>query len=159
MKKGKLITWVNYGYILASVVFCIIAWPLSAKLSFAQIQPIASAISTFSGILFGFVLGSLTLIASAKDNTLIKNISKTGYLKKVTEEMHSTMGWLLLVCIIFIILLFFPDTLKFKFPLVENAQEHTYAQLLLQVGVFSLLITFKKFYTTWSSLKDITKLM
>ncbi|HGD7406135.1 TPA: hypothetical protein ACI7AC_004653 [Escherichia coli] len=159
MKKGKLITLYSYGYNLASAVFCIIAWPLSAKLNFAQIQPIASAVSTFSGILFGFVLGSLTLIASARDNTLIRNIGKTGYLKKLTEEMHSTMGWLLSVCIIFIILLFSPDTLKFKFPLVKDADEHTYAQLLLQVGIFFLLITFKKFYTTWSRLKDITRLM
>lgn len=159
MKKEKLKKLANIAYVLASVVFCIIAWPLSAQLSFAQIQPIASAISTFAGILFGFVLGSITLIASAKDNTLIKNIGKTGYLKKFTEEMHSTMGWLLSVCIIFIILLFFPDVITFKFPFVPDAKEYTYAQLLLQLGIFVLLITFKKFYITWLRLKDITKLM
>jgi DNA integrity scanning protein DisA with diadenylate cyclase activity len=159
MKKEKLKKLANKAYIVASFIFCIVAWPLSAQLSFTQIQPIASAISTFAGILFGFVLGSITLIASAKDNTLIRNIGKTGYLKKFTEEMHSTMGWLLSVCIIFIILLFFPDVLTFKFPFVSEAQDHTYAQLLLQLGIFVLLITFKKFYITWLRLKDITKLM
>jgi len=159
MNKERLKKLANSAYILSSAIFCIIAWPLFAKLTFAQIQPIASAISTFSGILFGFVLGSITLIASAKDNTLIKNIGKTGYLKKFTEEMHSTMGWLLSVCIIFIVLLFFPDSLKFKFPFVTTNQEYAYAQLFLQLGIFILLITFKKFFTTWLRLKDITKLM
>ncbi len=159
MKKENLKNLASYAYILASAIFCIVALPLSVRLTFTQIQPIASAISTFAGILFGFVLGSITLMASAKDNTLIKNIGKTGYLRRFTEEMHSTMGWLLSVCIIFIVLLFFPDTLKFRIPYITKDVECTYAQLLLQLGIFVLLITFKKFYITWLRLKEITKLM
>ncbi|HGH0736997.1 TPA: hypothetical protein ACJHGZ_005506 [Klebsiella pneumoniae] len=159
MKKENLKILANYAYILASAAFCIVVLPFSVRLTFAQIQPIASAISTFAGILFGFVLGSITLMASAKDYTLIKNIGKTGYLRRFTEEMHSTMGWLLSVCIIFIVLLFFPDTLKFKIPYITKNAEYTYAQLLLQLGIFVLLITFKKFYITWLRLKEITRLM
>jgi len=159
MKKENLKILANYAYILASAAFCIVVLPFSVRLTFAQIQPIASAISTFAGILFGFVLGSITLMASAKDNTLIKNIGKTGYLRRFTEEMHSTMGWLLSVCISFIVVLFFPDTLKFKIPYITKNAEHTYAQLLLQLGIFVLLITFKKFYITWLRLKEITRLM
>ena len=159
MTMEKIKKWADLAYVIASAVFCIIAWPISGKLTFSQIQPIASAVSTFAGVLFGFVLGSITLIASAKDNTLIKNISKTGYLKKLTEGMHTTMGLLLAVCIIFIILLFFPDSFTYTFPFVKGAEKHTYAQLLLQVGIFFLLLTFKNFYITWVRLKQITKLM
>lgn len=149
----------SVAYTIAAFCICIVSWPLTIKLGAAQLQPIASAISTFAGILFGFVMASVTLIASAKDNTLIKNLSKTGYLKTLTEKMHTTMGYLLAVCFVFIIILFFPDTLKFKLPFVNDATEHTYSQLILQIGLFLLLITFKNFYQTWKEFKEITKLM
>ena len=60
MKKENLKILANYAYILASAAFCIVVLPFSVRLTFAQIQPIASAISTFAGILFGFVLGAIT---------------------------------------------------------------------------------------------------
>lgn len=147
------------AYFLVAVVLCILSWPLTTKLDAAKIQPIASAISTFAGVLFGFVMASVTLIASAKDNTLIKNLEKTGYLKTLTERMHSTMGWLLAVCFVFIVVLFFPDSLSFKEPFIKNGAERTYSQVILQIGIFLLLITFKKFYLTWVEFKGLTRLM
>ncbi|MCS5980633.1 hypothetical protein LNO78_09745 [Klebsiella pneumoniae subsp. pneumoniae] len=138
MKKENLKILANYAYILASAAFCIVVLPFSVRLTFAQIQPIASAISTFAGILFGFVLGAITLMASAKDNTLIKNIGKTGYLRRFTEEMHSTMGWLLSVCIIFIVLLFFPDTLKFKIPYITKKRGVHICPTFTAIGHFCL---------------------
>lgn len=146
-------------YTILALILCVVSWPLTVKLTASQLQPIASAILTFSGILFGFVMASVTLIASAKDNTLIKNLAKTGYLKTLTERMHSTMGWLLSVCFVFILILFFPDSLKFTFPYGKAPIEHTYSQLILQFGMFLLLITFKNFYHTWKEFKEITKLM
>ncbi|MBF7997758.1 hypothetical protein [Rahnella laticis] len=150
---------INILYLVLSIALCIASWPLVTKMSAAQMQPIASAISTFSGILFGFVMASVTLIASAKDNTLIKNLAKTGYLKKLAERMHSTMGWLLGVCFAFIVILFFPDSLKFKIPFSSSSTEYLYSQIVLELGIFLLLITFKKFYHTWKEFKEITKLM
>lgn len=157
--RDKLELWGGRLYIAVSIVLCLACWCLVSQLKAAQLQPIASAISTFAGIMFGFVMASITLLASAKDNTLIKNTQKTGYLKNLVDQLHKTMGWLLFVCVIFLVVMFLPDSLSFKHPALWGRTETLYSSIVLQLGVFILLISFKNFYLTWRQFKEFTKLM
>lgn len=157
--KKMLIKTCDYGYFLLSLVVSILCWKLTSDLKAAQLQPIASAISTFAGILFGFVMASITLLASAKNNTLVINTQKTGYLGKLVDRLHKTMGLLLIVCVVFIILLFLPDTLTFSMPFIENKKNYLYSGIILQLGIFVLLLAFKNFFITWLRFKEFTKLM
>lgn len=158
-KRDKLELWCGRLYIAASIALCLACWCAVSELKAAQLQPIASAISTFAGILFGFVMASITLLASAKDNTLIKNTQKTGYLKKLVDRLHKTMGWLLFVCVIFLVVMFLPDNLLFKHPSFFGKTETLYSSIVMQLGVFILLISFKNFYLTWRQFKAFTNLM
>ncbi|TXL80808.1 hypothetical protein D9O29_01525 [Pantoea vagans] len=157
--KKFIENWGNLIIHLLSVILCAASFSLTLKLNSSQIQPIASAISTFSGILFGFVMASITLIASAKSNTLVQNTQRTGYLTKMLGRMHATMGWLLLVCIIFILILFMPDSLKMKNFFSDEPKQILYSQITLTVGLYTVLVSFKNFIYTWFEFKSFTKNM
>ncbi|PSW21431.1 hypothetical protein C9I98_05725 [Photobacterium sanctipauli] len=153
---GKLTTPLTY---LAVLGFCYLSWPIISGLKSSQIQPIASTVATFAGILFGFVMASMTLLASAKDNTLVRNTQRTGYLPKLVARLHKTMGWLLAVCITFIITMFLPDSLSFTVGEGETTLKYTYSSVLVQLGVFILILAFKEFFHTWQQFKRFTSLM
>lgn len=135
--------------LVIAVGICIFVWPVISVLKAEQIQPIASAVSTLSGILFGFVMASISLIASAKDNTLIRNTTLTGYLPILVGELHSTMGWLLGVCLIFLVVLFLPDNLTYSFGGSEDIKVVRYSVALVELGVGLLVISFIKFFFSW----------
>lgn len=139
--------------------FCYLSWPIISILKVSQIQPIASTVATFAGILFGFVMASMTLLASAKDNTLVRNTQRTGYLPKLVDRLHRTMGWLLSTCIIFIMTMFLPDTLSFTVGEGDTSETFLYSSALVQIGVFVLILAFKEFYHTWQQFKKFTSLM
>ena len=142
---------------LLALLICYSVWPIVASLSAKEIQPIASAVSTISGVLFGFVMESITLFASAKDNTLIKNATLTQYLPKLVNKLHWTMGALLLVCLIFLIVLFLPDSLTFQFSESEN--QYRYSSAVSLVGIFFLINSFFLFFSSWLSFKNFAEHM
>lgn len=154
--------WLKYNNWIIhpiSMVICAASWKLVENLTYSQIQPIASAISTFAGIMFGFVMASITLISSSKSNTLVRNTTLTGYLPLMLNRMHSTMGWLLLVCAIYVFILFLPDSLKFALPFSENKKQIAFSQIFLIIGIYCLLISFKNFIFTWREFKQFSKNM
>lgn len=59
------------------------------------------------------------------------------------------MGWLLAVCIIFLITMFIPDSLTFKYDEVN----YLYACVFAQFGVGILILAFKQFCSTWWEFK------
>ncbi len=144
----------HHVMIMASVSFviCMFIWPVVADFSAKQIQPIASAVSTIAGILFGFVMASITLFASAKDNTLIRNTTLTGYLPKLVNKLHFTMGLLLAVCFIFLVVLFIPDTADFAI----NDKTIKLAAVVMIVGVFVMLNAFANFFVSWNKFKEFS---
>ena len=142
---------------LAALVISWLAWPIIFNYSTVQIQPIASAVSTLAGMLFGFVMASVSLLATAKDNTLVRNTALTGYLPKLVDQLHWTMAVLLLVCLLFLITLFLPDTLVFHIG--DSAQEYKFSSLFVTVGVFFLINSFYLFFLSWHSFKTFTKNM
>lgn len=141
--------------ILITLVICWGAWPVVSKFTAKEIQPIASAVSTLSGILFGFVMASISLFASAKDNKLIRNTTLTGYLPKLVNRLHVTMGLLLFVCFTFLLVLFIPDSLTFT---VANIS-YKYSVLIVMFGIFLGLNSFVQFYMSWRGFKDFSEHM
>jgi len=141
--------------ILITLAICWTAWPVISKFTSKEIQPIASAVSTLSGILFGFVMASISLFASAKDNKLIKNTTLTGYLPKLVSRLHVTMGLLLLVCFTFLIVLFIPDSLTFS---IDN-KTCKYSVAIVMFGIFLGLNSFVQFYLSWQGFKKFSEHM
>jgi hypothetical protein len=141
--------------ILITLIICWVAWPVVSKFTAKEIQPIASAVSTLSGILFGFVMASISLFASAKDNKLIRNTTLTGYLPKLVNRLHVTMGLLLFVCFTFLLVLFIPDSLTFT---VANIS-YKYSVVIVMFGIFLGLNSFVQFYMSWRGFKDFSEHM
>ena len=135
-----------------SFIVCIFIWPVVSQFNAKQIQPIASAVSTIAGILFGFVMASITLFASAKDNTLIKNTTLTGYLPKLINKLHFTMGLLLAVCFILLVVLFIPDTAD----ITINSRDIKLSAVVMIVGVFVMLNAFANFFVSWGKFKTFS---
>jgi len=141
--------------IIAAFAVCWFSWPVVSAFTTKEIQPIASAISTLSGILFGFVMASISLFASAKDNTLVKNTQLTGHLPKLVNRLHVTMGLLLCVCSVFLISLFIPDSLTFTY----SEAEYKYSSMVVILGLFLLLNSFVQFYLSWRGFKGFAEHM
>lgn len=137
--------------LVISLIISILMWPVIDGLKENQIQPIASAISTVAGILVGFVMASISLFASAKDNTLVKNTTKTGYLPKLVNRLHYTMGLLLSVCFVFLIVLFIPSGVAISdFKIIS---------LVINIGIFLALNSFFNFFVSWKRFKDFSEHM
>ncbi|MDC5717858.1 hypothetical protein OPW57_00050 [Vibrio europaeus] len=132
-------------------------WPVTSQLNMSQLQPIASTVATISGILFGFAMGSMTLLANSS-NRLVSNSRRIGYLDKLTGKLHNTMGWLLAVCIVFLTTMFVPDVYTIE---IGNDPIKTYkiACIIGHVGVTLLLIALKHFFFTWKEFKVFAKHM
>jgi len=141
--------------ITVTALVCWFSWPVISSFTSKEIQPIASAVSTLSGILFGFVMASISLFASAKDNKLVRNTAMTGYLPKLVGRLHMTMGLLLLVCFTFLLVLFIPDSLIFTL----SEKSYRYSALIVIFGVFLMQNTFFQFYLSWKEFKEFSKYM
>ena len=113
--------------------------------------------STVSGILFGFIMASISLFASAKDNKLVRNTTLTGHLPKLVDRLHLTMGLLLVVCVIFLAVLFLPDT--FVFEMGDPKQSYKYSSALVVVGMCFLINSFSLFGLSWYGFKSFTRHM
>lgn len=144
--------WLVIG---ATLAVCFFSWPIISKFTSKEIQPIASAVSTLSGILFGFVMASISLFASAKDNKLVRNTTMTGYLPKLVSRLHVTMGLLLFVCFTFLLVLFIPDSLTFK---IGNTS-YRCSVLIVSFGIFLMQNSFFQFYLSWKGFKEFSKHM
>ena len=125
-----------------SISLAILSWKFIPELNLSQIQYIASTISTVSGILLGFVMASITILASAKDNKLIQNTTKTKYLPKLVSKLNNTMGLLLIVCMVFLSSLFIKieDIAFYEIKLVS---------IVIVIGVFIFSFAVCKFISIW----------
>lgn|GEM_PF-1171401 len=122
-----------------------------------KIEPIASTVSTVAGILFGFVMASVTLLASANGNVLIKNTQKTKYLPGLVSRLHRMMAWLLLVCIVFLSCLFIPDTAIIHSNIFP--QNTKWVSLVLSFGIFVFSISVIKFIFVWREFSNFVSNM
>ncbi|BCS94522.1 hypothetical protein DSLASN_01540 [Desulfoluna limicola] len=141
----------NVNILICSVV-TYFSWNIVPSLSESQIQAIASPVSTVAGILFGFVMASVTLIISAKDNTLVRNTQLTGYLPKLLYKLHCTMGWLLFVSIIFLVCIFIPVTLK-----IQTLNDIKVVSILIEIGIFSFTMSLCSFFAVWREFSHFSR--
>jgi hypothetical protein len=133
--------------LISGAIVTYLASFLVQDLVLATIQQISSTVATVTGILFGFVMASVTLLASAKDNPLIQNTQKTKYLPKLIFKLHVLMALLLTVCLIFLVCLFLPDASSFTIPsIAENVR---YVSAVLDFGIFVFSIAVVKFVFVW----------
>ncbi len=142
--------------IIASVVSYFTSFAV-VKLSSSQIQAISSTVSTVAGILFGFVMASVTLLASAKGNVLVENTKKTKYLQKLMSRLHRMMAWLLFVCVVFLACLFIP--VSFPAPCTIFPENTKCVAVLLSIGVFLFVVSIVKFIFVWREFSEFASNM
>ncbi|MGF1836451.1 hypothetical protein [Photobacterium sanguinicancri] len=152
-KAVNLKKYLNIAVYIVTLGILIYTWPVTSQLTLSQLQPIASTVATIAGILFGFAMGSMTFLTTAKGITLVENVKKTGYLKKLTSKLHSTMGWLLAVCVIFLITMFIPDSVTFDVTVSQQSKTYHVASAVAHIGVGVLILAFKEFFFTWREFK------
>lgn len=128
------------------------------NLNSANIQPIASTVATVSGILFGFVMASVTLLVSAKENLLVQNTIQTGYLPKLVKKLHNLMFWLLAGCLVFIICLFLPENVVVPGNLLWLA-DLRFLTLMLYIGIFVFSVSIIKFVFVWREFSNFASHM
>jgi hypothetical protein len=128
------------------------------NLNSTNIQPIASTVATVSGILFGFVMASVTLLVSAKENLLVQNTIQTGYLPKLVKKLHNLMFWLLTGCLVFIICLFLPENAVISGNHLWLAGLR-YLTLMLYIGIFVFSVSIIKFVFVWREFSNFASHM
>lgn len=140
--------------LIISIVVTYLAMKVVPALSSTEIQPIASTVATIAGILFGFVMASLTVLASAKDNSLVQNTTKTKYLPKLVTALNHTMWTLLVVCLLFLSSLFIPDSIT-----VISGNETKLISVVVGVGVFVFTWAICKFISVWNEFSAFARAM
>lgn len=146
MKKSELVT-----AILCALMFTWLAWQVIPDLKLNQAQPISSTIASVAGVLFGFVLASLSILVSASDNKLIRNTKKTSYFPKLLYRLQLTMACLLLVCVTFIAIMFVPQSVAL--PKVDVSL----LAALLAFGIFSFSFSIILFLFVWKEFSSFSK--
>ncbi|WP_097317090.1 hypothetical protein [Escherichia coli] len=105
----------------------------------------AGALSTISGVLFGFVLASVTMLSSFDSSKgIIGALKSNGVLKGIIEGLFDTGTTLITACLLAMISMFA--------PVVSNLPLDYYALLL--AGAY-LIISMITFFFNWKSLSKI----
>lgn len=143
--------------IIFSGIVTYLSWKVIPGLDEAHVQGISSTVSTISGILFGFVMASATLLISAKDNTLVKNAQIIGYLPKLLKKLRHTMAYLLAVCITFLICLFIPETMTLSS--IGLTYDLKVKSLVILIGVFVFCMAFCCFILVWREFSKFSENM
>ncbi|SIQ30540.1 hypothetical protein [Marinobacterium stanieri] len=131
-----------------------LSWQVVPGFGRDVIQPIASTMASVAGVLFGFVLASLTILASASGNKLVENTKKTKYFEKLVHRLHVSMGLLILVCLNFLAVLFVPESVMAPFM-----TETKLLSLVLVSGVFFFSMALFVFLAVWHEFSQFTKNM
>jgi hypothetical protein len=132
----------NFIGVILAILVSALAWKFTPCLELSQVQYIASTMSTVSGILFGFVMASITILATAKDNKLVQNTAKTQYLPKLVSKLNCVMVFLLLVCVVFLSSLFIKiDNIAYG--------EIKLVSIIIEIGVFIFSLAVYKFIRVW----------
>lgn len=105
----------------------------------------AGALSTISGVLFGFVLASVTILSSFDSSKgIIGALKSNGVLKGIIEGLFGTGTTLIAACLSAMVSMFA--------PVVSNLALDYYALLL--AGAY-LIISMVSFFFNWQSLSKI----
>lgn len=137
-----------------SIAFAYLSWKVVPDLKPSAIQPIASTMASVAGVLFGFVMASLTILASANGNKLVENTKKTNYFEQLVHKLHVSMLLLILVCLTFLVSLFLPETVTI--PLKNPIK---LVSVVLVGGVFLFSLAIFTFVSVWHEFSQFAKNM
>ena len=90
------------------LIVCAIFSKIILNFSYEKIIPIASSITTLVGILFGFLITSVSILLSLKDNKVVRNYALINFIPDLAKDIYITICLLLITCFIFLIILFIP---------------------------------------------------
>ena len=143
------------GNIVSGIVALLItalAYQIIPNLKDADINQISSSISAVSGMLFGFLMATFTLLVSATENSLVRNTKQTGYFSDLLNSITGTMISLIITCFIFLAVNYIPDT---SF-ITKNLKSIT---VLITIGTFLLTLSSVKFIYIWKEFNKFASLM
>lgn len=144
-----------FASLAASAGVAWLSWQVIPLHNSASVQPIASTAASISGVLFGFVLASTTILLSASGNTLVENTKKTLYFPKLIARLSKSMALLLLVCIVFLGALFIPSDLG----LFDGKTLPTLLSMVMVVGVFLFSFSVCVFISVWYEFSKFARLL
>ncbi|HDM8048126.1 TPA: hypothetical protein P0E07_001198 [Vibrio fluvialis] len=110
-----------------------------------QIIAISSPLATIAGILFGFVIASITFFSSNTNSTLVKSMKATKMYEKLMGNLATTGLALIIGCIFLSISIFLPSkTLPIYGVLSVNLD---YGVLIF--GFFFMIYGLFEFFGSW----------
>lgn len=121
--------------------------------SHGEVLAIASPLATVAGILFGFIIASVSLFSSASENELITSMKSTNMYAPLMSELSSTGLALISSCIFMVISIFTPA------KLIYSTYALTWDYLLLIVGFFCLVYALIEFWSCWRKIHLVIKNM
>lgn len=127
---------------LASTVLTALVLEFAPVPDHNQIIAIASPLATIAGILFGFVMASLTFISSNKDNSLLLAMKKTKMYDSLMDGLLTTGLALIASCIFMVFAIFFPEI---QIAYLAINWDH----LALILGFFTLIYGLFEFLDSW----------
>ncbi|MBM4942634.1 hypothetical protein HYO28_04020 [Vibrio parahaemolyticus] len=113
-----------------------------------QIIAIGSPLATVAGILFGFVMASLTFISSNNESVLLKAMKSTNMYQPLMDGLSTTGLALISSCIFMVFSIFLPS--KPVFTLNMN-----WDYLMLLLGFFTLIYGLFEFLSSWRKVNKV----
>lgn len=119
--------------------------------SHGDVIAIAGPLSTIAGILFGFVIASVSFFSTSASNSLIENMKSTGMYQQLINQLSHTGQMLITSCIFMVISIFSPQVVIYGKINIDYA--------LLIVGFFFLCYGLLEFWTCWRKVHMVAKHM
>lgn len=119
--------------------------------SHGDVIAIAGPLSTVAGILFGFIIASVSFFSTSANNSLIENMKNTGMYKQLIGQLSNTGLSLITSCIFMVVAIFTPfDVLVFGYSL---------DYILLSFGFLLLCYSLFEFWSCWKKVHLVAKNM
>lgn len=137
----------------SAVVICPVL-AFTAEPTHDRIIAIASPLATVAGILFGFVMASITFISSNSKNQLIANMKSTNLYHPLMENLATTGLALITSCIFMVFSIFMPENDMFSWFL-KTSFKLNWDNFFLLIGFYTLIYGLFEFLSTWRKVNDV----
>ncbi|WP_147822880.1 hypothetical protein [Aeromonas hydrophila] len=119
--------------------------------SHGDVVAIAGPLSTVAGILFGFIIASVSFFSTSANNSLITNMKNTGMYKQLMGQLSHTGLALITSCIFMVIAMFSPFDVK-----IHN---YNLDYIFLSFGFLILCYSLFEFWSCWRKVNLVAKNM
>ncbi|MEI4985564.1 hypothetical protein [Aeromonas caviae] len=119
--------------------------------SHGDIVAIAGPLSTIAGILFGFIIASVSFFSTSANNSLITNMKNTGMYKQLMGQLSHTGLALITSCIFMVVAMFSPFDVKIY--------DYNLDYVFLSLGFLILCYSLFEFWSCWRKVNLVAKNM